>query len=177
MPGTLVTPDRLSAARRLYFSKWRSTKTGEEVPVHKPPQVDEQQQQQLPFALVSPIWYLLCVGGMLLTFFVGFAEIEEYQQPSLLRIFLSLFYGRQIIIQLIFFAAIIIHLLEASLVLILCPWYLSSTIRFAWTLQTFLIGYPSLKPFLTTLEQHYLDQHKQQKRRKVEWRTNSLGSK
>lgn len=110
----------------------------------------QEPNQSFPFLFSSLIWSIVVLFGLILTGVVAFADLEQIQKPMIARLFFGLFIGNQPMLQIVFIAAIFIHFLEASLVAFLLPSNVSSLVRHSWTIQTFLIGYPSLTLFLQT---------------------------
>jgi hypothetical protein len=109
---------------------------------------DKKDRVHFSFQWVSPIWYFLIITGLSLTALVAFSDLNKHREPQLIEIFFSMFIGRQLLMQLIFCSALLAHAMEAFAVVVLCPSEVSFSVRLAWILQTLLLGYPSLKPFL-----------------------------
>lgn len=108
--------------------------------------------QSFPFQYSPLKWYLLIPIGLALLAFIAFYPIRTIKHPVFVVSFLSLFYNTQVILVWIFFIALFLHVVEASIVFIKFPSNTNSKTRLEWTLQTFLLGFSSLGLFMNQLE-------------------------
>ena len=98
----------------------------------------------MPIPSPAVAWYVLVVGGMTVCALAGFGP--ESLPPQLVPARLlgeQLFGGRQGV-KLVFCIANVLHALEACLARHIARRVDPANVR-AWTFQTFLLGYPSLK--------------------------------
>ncbi len=140
--------------------------------------------ENFPFIFSALIWYLLLPVGVILTGVIAYSDLEAlidvkrgsfFSTFLLSRLFLRLFVGWQFLMKLIFWAALALHVLEASIVAFLLPSGAKFFVKVAWITQTFLLGFASLKPFLVLSakqfvvaasnrlqQQHHQQQHQHQ---------------
>lgn len=112
--------------------------------------------QDLPrtyFAFAHMIWYFLVLTGMVLLWLVAYFPADApLLQRHLSGVYaLSLFLFRsQVNLRLVFVLAVIAHVVEALYAMILAHYwcYMQPGTVLSWTLQTLLLGYPSLQLLL-----------------------------
>ena len=101
------------------------------------------------FRIAHPIWWILCCGGMYLTYYIAYTE--EIAAP-LTRVhqFAMLLFKSRANIQFVFIAAVLAHLVES----IICIYVAiekgcSFSRQLLWFFQTVCLGYPSLSILLS----------------------------
>ena len=108
------------------------------------------------FRFVSPVWYLPILGGMYACYCLGYQSPATWEAvgplysstlQTLLTVGLLLF-GSQSMFQPIFIAAVAAHAVEAVYAYRVSIAIECSRTWAAWTLQTFVFGYPSLRMLL-----------------------------
>ena len=100
------------------------------------------------FRIANPLWYLPCVGGLLLTYHYAFCDSSQVFMPPLFELGLFLFRS-QFGIQIVFLIACLAHIGEAMYAFSVAQSVGCTNTKIAWFFQTLLLGYPSLRLLLS----------------------------
>lgn len=98
----------------------------------------------MPIPRPALAWYLLVVGGMVVCGIAGFGPETLPPQLSPARALGERLFGGRQGVKLVFCIANVLHVLEAWLAHRIAR-RVDASHALAWTLQTFLLGFPSLK--------------------------------
>lgn len=103
----------------------------------------------------SLIWWMAITTGMLILFFFAFDFIPPSKDGLLpmVHYYSLIVFRNQFVLQLIFYAAVIAHAIEAGIAFVVSR-QLDHPLaeRVLWTLQTFYLGFPSLRLLLAQRE-------------------------
>ena len=95
------------------------------------------------FRVAHFVWWLLCVGGMTVTFIIAHSDGPIPALKPLEIIGLSIF-GSRDNMKILFNLAVLAHLIEAQIAIYICLVELRLHSWPLWAIQTMLLGYPSL---------------------------------
>jgi hypothetical protein len=123
----------------------------EDVSYETPEETRRAHFKPFPFKYASLMWYIFLPLGMFLNAFVAFYPIRSIKSPTFAVTFLSFFYNIQSAIAWIFYIAVLLHVLETIFVYFKYPKETSSNTRLQWSVQTFLLGFPSTSLFMHQL--------------------------
>jgi len=90
------------------------------------------------FELVSLVWWILIIPSLLTVNLIYIFTLAIDLGPPWFRVMVAIIYA----------VAWVLHITEAVIAYFYCFYVDEKESRFDWTLQTFLLGYPSLRLLL-----------------------------
>jgi hypothetical protein len=108
---------------------------------------EREKYDALFFKMPHLVWWICCLGGMILTFVIARAEGPVMAILPVDRLALAIF-GTRKTLQYVFNLAVLAHFVEAQYAVYVCTFQLRLSSWPMWALQTLLLGYPSLSLLL-----------------------------
>ena len=100
------------------------------------------------FQFAHPIWWLLCDGGLYLTYYIGYTEEIAFPVIPVYQ-FAMIIFKTQEVVKNVFIIAFLMHFAEAMYAAFVARKKGCSVSRcFFWFLQTVFLGFPSLSILL-----------------------------
>lgn len=123
--------------------------------------VKQNNINKLFFRFSSFYYWILCIGGMWLTYYIAFIDNPDSLTSTnylfnKIRLLAYFIFQTRDILQWVFIIACIIHIMEALFACIIADAIgCSNLIILLWGIQTLLLGYPSLNIILDRMYKKY----------------------
>jgi hypothetical protein len=110
--------------------------------------VERQRYNEYFFKVPSLVWWILCIGGMVITGIIAYSESTVHHLLPL-DVFAVWLFGSRERVKLVFHLALGAHVIEAQYAVYVCITQLRLNSWPFWAIQTFLLGWPSLSLLLS----------------------------